>query len=93
MPRHEDVQAVQCFLICARLTHKDIPWEWSQEQGKAFEKIKKAVSTTPVLKFFSPDFPGEGDASEKGIGFALTQEGQPVTYESRDLTKAQQNYS
>ena len=35
---------------------------------------------------------GEGDASEKGIGFALMREGQLVTYASRSLTKAEQNY-
>ena len=68
---------------------------WSQEQEEAFVKIKKAVSTAPVLKFFTPSEPteGEGDASEKGIGFALMQQGQPVTYASRALTKAEQNYS
>ena len=51
--------------------------------------------TAPVLKFFDPSFPaeGEGDASEKGIGFALTQKGQPVTYASRAFTKTEQNYS
>ena len=78
-----------------RLTHKDVPWEWSQEHQEAFVKIKKAVSTAPVLKFFTPSEPteGEGDASEKGIGFALMQQGQPVTYASRALTKAEQNYS
>ena len=78
-----------------RLTHKDVPWEWSQEQEEAFVKIKKAVSTAPVLKFFTPSEPteGEGDASEKGIGFALMQQGQPVTYASRALPKAEQNYS
>ena len=78
-----------------RLTHKDVPWEWSQEQEEAFVKIKTAVSTAPVLKYFTPSEPteGEGDASEKGIGFALMQQGQPVTYASRALTKAEQNYS
>ena len=78
-----------------RLTHRDVPWEWSQEQEEAFVKIKKAVSTAPVLKFFTPSEPteGEGDASERGIGFALMQQGQPVTYASRALTKAEQNYS
>ena len=66
-----------------------------QEQEEAFLKIKKAVSTSPVLKFFTPTAPteGEGDASEKGIGFALMQQGQPVTYAIRALTKAEQNYS
>ena len=78
-----------------RLPYKDAPWEWSQGQEEAFTKIKKAVSTAPVLKFVTPSEPveGEGDASEKGIAFALMQEGQPVTYTSRSLTKAEQNYS
>ena len=63
MPKPEDVQAVQRFvntvkylsrfledlseLLC-RLTHKDVPWEWSQEKEEAFAKIKTAVSTAPV---------------------------------------------
>lgn len=51
-----------------RLTHKGAPWGWSQEQEEAFTKIKEAVSTALVLKFFNPSEPveGEGDASEKG---------------------------
>ena len=78
-----------------RLTHKDVSREWSQEQEEAFVKIKKAVPTARVLKFFNPSEPteGEGDASEKGIGFVLMQQGQPVTYASRALMKAEQNYS
>ena len=77
------------------LTHKGAPWGWSQEQEEAFTEIKKAVSTALVLKFFNPSEPveGEGDASEKGVRFALMQEAQPVTYASRSLTKAEQNYS
>ena len=53
------------------------------------------MSTAPVLMFFTPSEPteGEGDASEKGIGFAPMQKGEPVTYASRSLTKAEQNYS
>ena len=52
------------------------------------------MSTATVLKFFNTDSPTEGgDASEKGIGFALAQQGQHVTYASRALTKAEQNYS
>ena len=53
------------------------------------------MSTAPVLNFFTPSEPteGEGDASEKGIGFVFMQQGQPVSYASRALTKAEQNYS
>lgn len=63
-----------------RLYHKYVSWDWSQEQEQAFERITEAASTAPVLKFFNPDSPteGEGDASEKGISFSLMQQGQPV---------------
>ena len=34
----------------SRLTHKDVPWFWTQEQDVAFNKIKEAVTSAPVLK-------------------------------------------
>lgn len=37
-----------------RRTHKDAPWEWSQEQEEAFTKTKEVVPTATVLKFFPP---------------------------------------
>jgi hypothetical protein len=33
------------------------------------------------------------DASSKGLGAALVQNGQPIAYASRALTKTQQNYA
>ena len=78
-----------------RLMHKDATWIWSSEQEKVFEKIKQAVTAAPVLKYFNPKEPteGQGDASFKGLGFVLLQNGQPVTYNSRALTPAEHNYS
>ena len=78
-----------------RLTHKNVPWSWGNEQNDAFEKIKKAVTSAPVLKYFDTSKPteGSGDASSKGIGFVLTQEDHPVTYASHALTQAEQQYS
>ena len=68
-----------------RLTHKGIEWSWSAEQEKAFENVKKAVSSAPVLRYFN--------SSANGIGFVLMQNGQPVTYSSRALTTCERNYS
>ena len=78
-----------------RLTHKDVPFTWTVEQDRAFENVKRAVSSAPVLKYFSPSqsVEGEGDASKDGLGFVLLQDGQPVTYASRALSNAEQNYS
>ena len=63
-----------------RLTHKDVEWSWTEVQTQAFENIKEAVTSAPVLKYFDPkaDTEGQGDASEHGLGFALMQDGQPV---------------
>ena len=78
-----------------RLTHKNAVWNWAKEHDKAFQDTKNAVTKTPVLKFFEPNMPLEGqrDASSKGLGFVLLQEDRPVTYSSRALTSAEQNYS
>ena len=68
---------------------------WSSEQEESFNRIKQAITETPVLRYFDPSLPleGQGDASSKGLGFSLLQEGQPVTYASRTLTSAEQRYA
>ena len=78
-----------------RLTHKDVEWSWSAEQEKAFENVKRAVTSAPVLRYFNSSEPveGQGDASANGIGFVLMQNGQPVSYSSRALTTSERNYS
>ena len=78
-----------------RLTHKGVEWNWSIEQEKAFESVKQAVTSAPILRYFNSNEPveGQGDASVNGIGFVLMQNGQPVSYSSRALTKSERNYS
>ena len=77
------------------MTHKAAEWKWSAEQENAFESVKRAVTSTPVLRYFNSSEPveGQGDASSSGIGFVLMQNGQPVTYSSRALTASEKNYS
>ena len=77
------------------LTHKDAPWVWGKDHDKSFADIQKAICEAPVLKYFDHKAATEGqaDASSKGLGFVLIQEGRPVSYASRALTPAVQNYS
>ena len=65
-----------------RLTHKDLPWFWTKEQDIAFDKIKEAVTSVAVLKYFDSKKPteGSGDASSQGLDFVLPQEDHPVSY-------------
>ena len=71
---------------------------WTHECAEAFDKLKEALSTPPVLMFadLQKPFVLQLDASQDGLGAVLCQEsdGQlhPVAYASRSLSKAERNY-
>ena len=77
------------------LTNKDAPWERGETHDKAFQDIQRATCDAPVLKYFDQKAATEdqGDASSKGLGFACMQEERPVSYASKALILAEQNYS
>ena len=68
---------------------------WTQTAVRAFERLKHALCTAPVLRIFDPDKPIEvvTDASGFALGAVLLQEGMPVAYESRKLNVHERNYS
>ena len=79
-----------------QLTHKSVEFKWEPEvHGKAFEMIKKAVCLAPVLRYYSlnDEVTIQCDASQYGLGAALLQNGQPVSFASRVLTDAQTRYA
>ena len=78
-----------------QLTHKEAEWKWMHEHNAAFEKIKRMVVATPVLKYYNPDeeLTIQCDASDKGLGAALLQQGQPVAFASRALTDTETRYA
>ena len=70
-----------------RLTKQNIIWAWESEQ-QAFEKIKHALTTLPVLTYFDKNKEHiiHTDAWKTGLGAVLLQEGQPVVYAPSTLT-------
>ena len=46
------------------------------------------MTPAPLLKYYNPreELTVQCDASDKGLGAALIQKGQPVAFASRDLT-------
>ncbi|XP_055585053.1 uncharacterized protein K02A2.6-like [Uranotaenia lowii] len=76
------------------LLSKDTAWSWESEQEIAFQKIKKLMISPPVLAFYDVNLPIvlSVDASSNALGAMLMQEGRPVAYASKALSKAEMNY-
>lgn len=68
---------------------------WTEEAQRAFEKLKEALTMTPVLQLpnFHKPFVVETDACYSGIGATLTQDGHPIAYLSKALGPKSLGYS
>lgn len=77
------------------LTSKNARFVWSSQHDKSFTEVKQLVSANPVLKYYDMDAEVtiQCDASEKGLGATLLQNGQPVAFASRTLTPVEQRYA
>ncbi|GJP49627.1 hypothetical protein CLOM_g8813, partial [Closterium sp. NIES-68] len=81
-----------------RLKDHDCFW-WGEKQQAAFDQLKIALTSPPVLRISDPDHPYEvvTDASDIAIGAVLLQDLgdglQPVAYESRKLQGVEKNYT
>ena len=68
---------------------------WDDECQNAFDGLKKELASYPVIQPYSLEKEAivTTGASQEAIGGILTQEGHPVIYVSRKLSKAERNYS
>ncbi|KAG3074345.1 hypothetical protein PI124_g20606 [Phytophthora idaei] len=85
--------------LMTRLLKKDHESGWTGEQQFAFEKIKAALTTTPLLIYpdFALPFRLVTDASKVGLGACLMLDQgrgwQPIAYASNVNSDAESNYS
>lgn len=82
------------------LLKKSVKWEWTDVCNKAFSKIKKVLSSSPILAHYDASLPLilSVDSSAYGVGAVLTQRDadgceRPVCCASRTLNSAEVNYS
>src|SRR5664279_4217037 len=76
------------------LLKKDKKFEWSEKAEEIFQTLKTKLTTTHVLVLpdTSKDFVIFGDASLRGLGCVLIQEGHVVAYDCRQLKPHELNY-
>jgi transposase InsO family protein len=81
--------------IMRGLLKKDVHFVWTSDMQREFDTIKRAIGEATGLLHFDTDksVTIETDASMKGIGAVLLQDGQPVKFVSKSLTKAEAEYS
>ena len=85
-------------LPLTELTRADCPWQWGERQQEAFDALKAALVSAPVLALPDPSKPYEiyTDASGFALGAVLLQDQgqgpQPVAYLSRKLNPTEQRY-
>ena len=67
------------------LTQKGVAFDWEEKQEKAFQMLKQALCTAPILSLPKgiEDFVVYCDASNQGLGCFLMQRGKVIAYASR----------
>ena len=73
----------------------DTEWFWDKQHDCAFNEPKKCISSSPVLAYYNPKLPVTiyADALQNGLGCVCLQEGKPIAYASRSLTKTEKRYA
>lgn len=81
-----------------KLTEKHRPFSWGLEEQAAFDRLKAALISPPVLALpvfgeEAPPFVLDVDASRAAVGGCLMQGDRVVAYASRVMTKSERQYS
>ena len=72
-----------------RLTRKEVKFEWNDLCEKAFQTLKRRLTSAPILIVPEREkmYTVFCDASKDGLGCVLMQSGRVVAYGSRQLKK------
>ena len=77
------------------LLKKDVEFTWNETYQDAFDSVKCLVCSDTTLHYFDVcrSVIIQVDASKKGLGAALLQDGHPLTFASKVLTPTEQHYT
>ena len=73
------------------LLKKDTDFIWNHTYNATFQQVKEAVISDTTLRYFNPSLPVtiQVNASQVNLGAALLQNGKPVSFASKALTKTE----
>jgi len=79
-----------------RVLKKNVQFQWLPVHENCLNKIKQEITNAPVLENFdmSKEITIQADASQNGLGCCLgclLQNGKPVSFASKSLTKSEEN--
>ena len=76
------------------LMKKHAPYAWGPEHKQAFDNIKREIVQAPILKYYDlkKETVLQTDASIKGLGTCLLQDGHPIYFASKSLQDAECGY-
>ena len=77
------------------LLKENVEFIWDHKQDEALKKAKELILCQHVLAYFDPGKPItlQVDASQHGVGGALFQEGRPIAFAPKSLSKAEEKYA
>ena len=77
------------------LLKTNVEWKWTKNHDAALQQLKTVLTCAPTLSFYNVDKPVmiQCDASQAGLGACLMQDGKPIAYASRAMSKAEKNYA
>nr|GEZ91726.1 retrotransposable element Tf2 [Tanacetum cinerariifolium] len=78
-----------------KLTQKNKPFIWGNDEEEAFQTLKQKICSAPILSLpeGSEDFFMYCDASLRGFKVVLMQRKKVIAYASRQLRKNEENYT
>ncbi|CAG8763156.1 21443_t:CDS:2, partial [Gigaspora rosea] len=83
-----------------KLLEKEVEYDWTELQEKAFETLKTCLTTAPVLQYLDCEKPFylHTNASGTGLGAVLAQKDEAkkeysIAYASKSLTCPERNYA
>ncbi|CAB3995792.1 Hypothetical predicted protein [Paramuricea clavata] len=81
--------------LLREILKKKNTFEWNENYQWAFDEVKQVINEEITFNYFdsAKEVVLQVDASTKGLGAALIQEGKPVAFASKSLTDVETRYT